>query len=183
MSDTDVVHLQQSLLAEGWQIGRVDGIFGLKTLGGVRGRAGYPRALEIASQEYGVREVPGAGNNPRIEDYHAQTWLGGSTPDSVPWCSSFLCFVAAATGVGSTGSPRARSWLGWGFDSAYRVGAVAVLRRGLPPAGHVGLLAHWTSSAVWLLGGNQGDAVSIRAFPRRDVLGVRLVGDWCVSAE
>ena len=57
-----------------------------------------------------------------------------------------------------------------GFD-------VVVLWRGArdSPSGHVGLFAGMDhdSGTVRLLGGNQGDAVSIATFPADRVLGVR----------
>ncbi len=39
--------------------------------------------------------------------------------------------------------------------------------------GHVGFYAGHDQSKVWLLGGNQGDAVNVRDFPRKRILGVR----------
>ena len=55
-----------------------------------------------------------------------------------------------------------------------RFGAVAVLSRGSDPsAGHVGFLLGETDGHVLLLGGNQGDAVSVAAFPKTRLLGFR----------
>ena len=69
----------------------------------------------------------------------------------------------------------ARSYLRWGavLDEG-RFGAVAVLSRGSDPAaGHVGFLVGETDRHVVLLGGNQGDAVSVAAFAKTRLLGLR----------
>ena len=78
-------------------------------------------------------------------------------------------------GVASTRSLMARSYLDWGqaLEDPH-TGAVAVLSRGSDPSlGHVGFLVGLTASDVVLLGGNQGDAVSVRAFPRARLVGLR----------
>ena len=69
----------------------------------------------------------------------------------------------------------ARSYLAWGeaLDEP-RTGAIAVLSRGADPSlGHVGFLVGLTASDIVLLAGNQGDAVSVQAFPRSRLVGVR----------
>ena len=69
----------------------------------------------------------------------------------------------------------ARSYLRWGaaLDEG-RFGAVAVLSRGSDPAaGHVGFLLGETDAHFVLLGGNQGDAVGVAAFPKTRLLGFR----------
>ncbi|MCK9912991.1 hypothetical protein MXD81_27815, partial [Microbacteriaceae bacterium K1510] len=62
----------------------------------------------------------------------------------------------------------ARSYLQWGEAlGEARFGAIAVLSRGSDPAaGHVGFLVGETQGHVVLLGGNQGDAVGVAAYPR-----------------
>jgi lysozyme family protein len=51
---------------------------------------------------------------------------------------------------------------------------VAVLSRTADPAlGHVGFVVGWTDGRLMLLGGNQGDAVTVAAFDRRRLLGLR----------
>ena len=55
-----------------------------------------------------------------------------------------------------------------------RLGAVAVLTRGSDPfAGHVGFFVGAADDRVFLLGGNQGDAVAVEAFDAGRVLGYR----------
>lgn len=133
-----------------------------------------PSWLSIARKELGVAEVPGVGNNERILEYHGVTTLR-ATADSVPWCSSFACWVIERAGYKSTRSAAARSWLQWGRAIDQPVeGCIVVLKRGAPPSGHVGFYVGGDANRVRLLGGNQGDRVSEAFFPRADVLGYRM---------
>ena len=137
------------------------------------------RWLEIAFAELAdaVREVPGPASNPRILEYGAVTTLK-ATSDEVPWCSSFVCWVMEQAGFRSTRSAMARSWLRWseGADlQLARMGAITILRRGEPGSnqGHVGFLLTARANKVALLGGNQGDSVSVEWFDADRVLGFR----------
>ena len=123
-----------------------------------------------------VREIPGARHNPRILEYLASVKLGGDgVGDDTAWCSAFVnwCFRIGRT-VG-TNNAAARSWLGWGQEAPPQVGAVCVLWRGSLDGwqGHVGFVLGWNGGAVHLLGGNQGDRVSVQSFPIARVLGYR----------
>lgn len=138
--------------------------------------AGAPQEkwLAVAKAELGQSEQAGAASNPRIEAYHATT-SGGAADDSVPWCSSFVNFCVEAAGVRGTRSKAARSWLRWGVDAGDFVpGCVVVLKRGEPPQGHVGFYVGTEGGRIRVLGGNQGDRVSIASFDARQVLGRRL---------
>ena len=133
-----------------------------------------PRWLAWARAEIGTREVVGAQHNPHVLDY----WRLGHVPltvndDETPWCAAFACAALEEAGVRSPRTPRAR-----GFESGAtltpcdaRLGAIVVLssERGAA-SGHVGLLAGISPTHVQLLGGNQGDAVSVATFPRDRVL-------------
>lgn len=135
----------------------------------MKGRHWFP----IALGELGVREVAGDGDNPRVVEYHAATTLR-STQDETPWCSAFVNWCMSRAGVTPTGSAMARSWLAWGAAWSLETGAVAVLSRGTNPAqGHVGFVVGWDAESVWLLGGNQSDAVTVARFPLSRLLAVR----------
>lgn len=149
-----------------------------------------PRWIEIASAEAwaGVREVPGAGNSPQVLVYHQATTLR-ATEDAVPWCAAFVGYCLRLGGFRGTGSAAARSYLRWGqaIDPA-PFGAVVVMSRGAssPPAsvidapGHVGfLVGQPRPDEVLVLGGNQDDAVNVRAYPTSRVLGYR----WPTNAD
>jgi uncharacterized protein (TIGR02594 family) len=129
--------------------------------------------MDFAWPELGVRETPGPGNNPRVLTYHKSTTLLASS-DEVAWCSAFACWCVENAGVKSTDSAAARSWLSWGVSCGDRYGAVAVLSRGTNVAqGHVGFFLHRAAGRIWLLGGNQGDAVSVASFDAIRLLDLR----------
>ena len=58
--------------------------------------------LPIAFAEYGTREIPGSGSNPRIQEYIRSTDLAKypSLPDETDWCA---CADGNAVTPGSTG--------------------------------------------------------------------------------
>jgi uncharacterized protein (TIGR02594 family) len=122
----------------------------------------------------GVSEVPGSRHHPEIIRYHQRTSLRASA-DEVPWCSSFACDCMELAGFRSTRSAAARSWLEWGQQLKAPVpGCVVVFKRGSNPAsGHVGFFVKEADGMVHVLGGNQGNAVSVSAYRRFDVLGYR----------
>lgn len=134
-----------------------------------------PRWLAFAWGDLSVAATPGAGNTARVVRYFADVGHPGVVSDEVAWCAAFAGSCLERSGVPSTRSLMARSYLGWGapLDEA-RTGAVAVLSRGADPAlGHVGFLIGETPSHVILLGGNQGQAVTVASFPRSRLLGLR----------
>lgn len=143
-----------------------------------------PAWLRGAWGELGTREVPGAGDNPDILDYFRDIGTAGVTHDATPWCAAFLGACLERAGIPSTRSLLARSYLAWGEPaSAERLGSIVVLKRGSDPAaGHVGFLVGISGDDVLLLGGNQGDAVSVARFPRADVLAVRWPSNEPASA-
>lgn len=135
--------------------------------------AGAAAWMAVAVEEIGVTEKLGPASNERIEQYHAST--GGIADDSVPWCSSFVNFCVKAAGGKGTNSKAARSWMTWGKDAGgFTEGCIVVLQRGAAPKGHVGFFVGFDGDRIRLLGGNQGDKVSIASFERSRVLARRL---------
>jgi uncharacterized protein (TIGR02594 family) len=131
--------------------------------------------MRIAEGELGQAEIPGAEHNPRIIEYHAMCTLK-ATDDETPWCSSFANWCVYHGGYVGTRRANARSWLDWGYALTQPTeGCVVVLQRGSSPtAGHVGFfMGDGRNGMIKLLGGNQGDRVSVAEFRRSDVLGFR----------
>jgi uncharacterized protein (TIGR02594 family) len=97
------------------------------------------------------------------------------TDDETAWCAAFLGAMLERSELRSTRSLRARSYVTWGTGiDAPRLGAVAVLTRGSDPAlGHVGFVVGETDDALYLLGGNQSNAVTVQAFARSRLLALR----------
>jgi uncharacterized protein (TIGR02594 family) len=143
--------------------------------------------FDIAQRFVGVRETAGTSSNPlllamlRLD----QTW---PTDDVTPWCSAFLNFVCWLIRVPRSKSLAARSWLTVGsaipLDQAVPGFDVVVLQRGsgkqpgpsvIQAPGHVGFFAGLSEDkkSVLLLGGNQGDAVSVAIYPVSRILGIR----------
>lgn len=135
---------------------------------------------DIAEAEIGQAEIAGAGNNPRIVEYMARAGFP-EQPDATPWCAGFANFCLAEAGIEGTSSLTAKSFLRWGRPLEMpRKGCIVVLRRGSDPnAGHVGFFVGMANDKVMILGGNQGDKVSILPFPESMVLGYR----WPEEAE
>lgn len=132
--------------------------------------------LEIALSELvsGVAEVPGPGDNPRISEYLAAVGLGPD--DETPWCSAFVNWCCERAGVAGSGKGNARSWLSWGRPTdSPRPGSIVVLWRGSRAGweGHVGFYLGEAGGVVILLGGNQGDRVSVSAYSKERLLGYR----------
>ena len=112
--------------------------------------------------------------------YYADVGHDQIKDDETAWCAAFLGSCLERAGLASTRSLMARSYLTWGEPLAeFRPGAVAVLSRTADPAfGHAGFLIGETADSIILLGGNQNDAVTVEAFPRTRLLGLR----WPSSA-
>jgi len=134
-----------------------------------------PRWLACAWGELGQHEVRGAADNSHIRAFYRDAGHSESLHDEVPWCAAFVGACLERAGLAGTGSLMARSYLRWGAPvDEGRFGAVAVLSRGSDPnAGHVGFLLGETEAHIILLGGNQGDAVTVAGFPKARVLGYR----------
>jgi uncharacterized protein (TIGR02594 family) len=131
--------------------------------------------LEIAWRELGVTERAGAGSDPRVIGYYRDAGRGEIDDDSVPWCAAFVGACLTRTRHEATGSLLARSYATTGARlEAPRLGAIAVLTRGADPAaGHVGFVVGWSAHSLYLLGGNQGDAVTVDVFDRSRLIAFR----------
>lgn len=135
--------------------------------------------FDIAMQELhkGIVEVPGPAANPRIVEYLRSTSLGGAmaSTDETPWCSAFVNFCVEQAGFAGTDSAMARSWLKWGRETLKPVvGCIVVFTRGEPPTGHVAFYVSEDEKNIKVLGGNQGNRVSIANYEKSRLLGFRV---------
>lgn len=140
----------------------------------------------LAYRFVNLAEVPGNQHNPQILAM-LQLVNGAVQDDETPWCSAFVNYIAWLLGCDRSHSLAARSWLkvgkavdpveaGIGFH-------VVVLQRGVGPQpgpsvidapGHVGFFYGYDrGGGVTVLGGNQGDKVSLATYSKSRILGIR----------
>lgn len=131
--------------------------------------------LKIAFNELGVEEIRGDEHNPEVLKYAKETGIKGITTDEVPWCSTFVNWVAWKAGLQFSGKPNARSWLSVGTKvNNPEPGDVVVFWRESPQSwkGHVGFFLGFSADRkrIYCLGGNQGNRVSVSAYRATTVL-------------
>jgi uncharacterized protein (TIGR02594 family) len=130
-------------------------------------------AFQLAARQIGLNE---RDQNAALQDYLS---TGGVNldPATTAWCAAYVNATLAQTGQKGTGSNMARSFLDWGTGvSDPQKGDLAVFRRGDPngPYGHVGFFDGYNQDGtIRVLGGNQGDGVSIASYSPDDLLGFR----------
>lgn len=143
-------------------------------------------AFDLAQRFVGVREVAGPVSNAHILAMLRldTTWV---CDDEIPWCSAFVNYVAWLLRLPRSKNLAARSWLTVGtpisLEQARPLNDVVILSRGadqrgaevLDAPGHVGFFAglERARAGVLLLGGNQGDGVTVAIYPASRVIGVR----------
>lgn len=136
-----------------------------------------PEWLCIAQADVGrVKEISGPAAHPRILEAQALTRYCEPQGDETPWCSAIMCLWMHQAGYTHTASAAARSWEHWSKAlPELRRGAVVVLWRGDPDSssGHVGLALSWDEDNVTLVGGNQGNEVSSKVYPRSRIVSIR----------
>lgn len=145
----------------------------------------------LAARYLGLAEIPGSIHHPLIQWWLLKAGLPLGSSDETPWCASFvhaMCWELAVENLPAFPA-RARRWLTVGNVVEMRDARpgwdVVVLKRGganepgpqiIDAPGHVGFYLVHDSTTVTVLGGNQGDRVSVAKFPLSQVLGVRRLG-------
>jgi uncharacterized protein (TIGR02594 family) len=136
--------------------------------------AAMPAWLAVAYREIGQEEIAGPQNNPRIIEYLGSV---GSTQelqdDEVDWASAFVEWSLRQTGIAGPRSMEPSAWLNWGRTIAEpELGCVVVFSfKGL---GHVGFYVKTEGNSLYILGGNQSDAVKISRYAKKDAIGYRV---------
>ncbi len=120
----------------------------------------------VARKYIGVKEIPGPKDNPTILGFAARIggWVKSLVKsEATAWCGAFMGSVMreAFPGIKLPANPlSALAWASWGVSLASpTLGAVLVFKR--PGGGHVGLYVGEDATCYHVLGGNQGDAVSV----------------------
>ena len=132
-----------------------------------------PQWLAIARPLVGLHEVKGAEHSPEILGMWRAIKRSGIQSDEVPWCAAFVGACLERAGIRSSRFESAASYLKWGvrLDGPAH-GCIVVFSR--DGGGHVGFVVGVDASGnLLVLGGNQGDQVSVKAFPTTRVTGYR----------
>lgn len=127
-----------------------------------------PPWVEEGSRWLGLAEIPGTNDAPFLRRWQAAlgvSWLGAA-----PWCGTFVAHCMKSAGVTPPRAfYRAKAWLDWGLEvDEPLLGSIVVYDR--VGGGHVGIVVgQYPPLGLSVLGGNQGDQVSIAVFDRRPV--------------
>ncbi len=129
--------------------------------------------LNVARRHLGVAETPGKDTTPAIRRWLIElgAWWAD---DETPWCGVFCASVMRECGMPVPKAwYRAKAWLLWGIPIDEPVeGCIVVFGR--EGGGHVGFVVGRDHRGnLMVLGGNQGNRVSIAPFNPSRVLGYR----------
>lgn len=132
-----------------------------------------PPWLAEARRHIGLREIPGRQHNPVILGWlnALRSWI---SDDETPWCGTFVAHCLRVSGAALPKHwYRARAWLDWGRAIDHpEVGCIVVFER--TGGGHVGFIVGRDARGRFMvLGGNQGNSVSIAPFDFTRALGFR----------
>lgn len=125
-------------------------------------------AYELAKAEIGVKEIVGDKDNPVVIGYFRDSFNPQIKDDETAWCAAFVGAMLERSGVASTRVLTARSYLNWGVPVSLadaEKGDIVVFSRGNSSwQGHVGFLDRKSDTHIWLLGGNQQNAVNVTKY-------------------
>jgi len=132
-----------------------------------------PIWIAEARKHIGTREIPGEKHEPKILQWWRLIKRSGIKTDEVPWCAAFAGGCLEAVGIVSSRFESAKSYLAWGMPlSNPTYGCIVVFSR--DGGGHVGfVVGRDAKDRLMVLGGNQGNMVSIAPFERSRVTGYR----------
>jgi uncharacterized protein (TIGR02594 family) len=136
-------------------------------------RKSLPKMLQIALDLHGLTETPGSKNNKVILDMAKKLKIDYKA-DSIPWCGLFMAYVASEAGYDYPNWPLAAlNWKTFGMysDQAPELGDILVFQR--EGGGHVGLYIAEDDRYYYVLGGNQGNMVSITAIDKKRLVRAR----------
>lgn len=153
------------------------------------GRQGNANGGQVGGQQSGLtsgkpmdvaKQYLGMNENQHTETLAAFFKKAGGQdldPSDTAWCAAFVNAAIGASGQKGTGTLVARDFLKFGTATDKpSEGDIVVFSRGDPNGwqGHVGFYAGRDRNGnILVLGGNQGNKVSIAAYPASRVLGFR----------
>jgi uncharacterized protein (TIGR02594 family) len=138
------------------------------------------KILNKALSQYDTREIVGKQDNPEVLKYFEILGFDGQKlKDETSWCAAFVNWVLASLELPNTGKLNARSFLelGQSVKDCPEPGDIVVLWRESLDSwkGHVGFYVRETDDKIYLLGGNQGNRVSIQPYNKSRLLDIKRV--------
>lgn len=138
-----------------------------------------PRLVTAAIDYLGLKEKPGAGNNPIIIGMAKRLNVDNIyVADSISWCALFISYLCEITGkpMPFTGYEilRAASFVNWGNPvppGKEALGDILVFSR--PGGNHVGIYIAESPTTFHVLGGNQSDSVSFTEIKKNRLIACR----------
>lgn len=135
------------------------------------------KILEVAFSFYGQKEVVGSNHNPEIVNFFKGIGYDWVKDDETPWCSAFVGYCITKAGIILECKLNARSWLnfGWEIKENPKLGDICIFWRTAEnsPYGHAGFFVNQDATHIYVLGGNQQNAVNISKYPKSRLLGIR----------
>lgn len=143
-----------------------------------------PKILVEALKWLGTKEIKGVKHNMCILDWAKQLGIGNIyNTDEIAWCGLFIAYVCHATGVDAGITPKDALWaLNWNkFGTKQKVAMLGdVLTFTRNGGGHVGIYVGEDTSYYHVLGGNQGDMVSITRIAKSRLSQIRRT-KWSIA--
>jgi uncharacterized protein (TIGR02594 family) len=140
-----------------------------------------PRLLVQAVKQIGVKEIVGSKHNPTILGWAKELKLASVyNADEIPWCGLFVAYCCHAAGLDVISKPLwALSWSNWGNEvTEPMLGDVLTFKR--DGGGHVGIYVGEDDTHFHVLGGNQGNAVSVSRIDKKRLFKARRTA-WKVA--
>jgi len=130
--------------------------------------------MKLALSQFGIKEIVGAEHNPEVLKYFQDLGFDASSlTDETAWCSAFANWVARRSGLEYSKKLNARSWMDMGIEETTpEQGDIVVFWRVSKTSwkGHVGFYVNETDTHINVLGGNQGNMVCIKPYPKSRLL-------------
>lgn len=138
--------------------------------------------IDTAMMFIDLHEIKGNEHDPDILQMWKDIKRGGIKDDETPWCAAFVGSCLERNNIKSTRFESAKSYLDWGVKLDKPIfGCVAIFNR--KGGGHVGFVVGKQGDSLLILGGNQSDAVNIKAFSKSTVVGYRFPIGWAIDNE
>jgi uncharacterized protein (TIGR02594 family) len=134
-----------------------------------------PLWLKNARHLVGLKEIVGSRHEAKVLEFFAEAGHPEIHNDETAWCDAFVNAMLRRAGYAGTGSLAARSFLTWGETlKTPKPGCIAVFKRGNSAwEGHVAFFLRDLGDHIEVLGGNQGNSVSVARQPKSSLLGYR----------